>query len=69
MLLFVHLLRVQTVFLGWSELICFAAGWIEIIGSISIGALVFEGAAAMNSDADADVWSLKLTAFLGGWTS
>jgi hypothetical protein len=55
MLLFVRLLHVQTVSFGWNELICFEAGWIEIIGSISIEALVFEGAAAMNSDSDADV--------------
>jgi len=69
MLLFVHLLDVETVSLGLNELICFEAGWIEIIGSTSIEALVFEAAAAMNSDDGADVWSLKLTAFLGGWTS
>jgi|TARA_B110001450_G_C17196704_1_gene309647 hypothetical protein len=62
-------LLVETVSLGLKVLIYFEAGWIEIIGSTSIGALVFEAAAAMNSDDGADVWSLELTAFLGGWTS
>jgi hypothetical protein len=55
MLLFVRLLDVQTVSLGLNELICFEAGWIEIIGSVLIGVLVFEAAAAMNSDDGADV--------------
>ena len=54
MLLFVHLL-VETVSLGLKVSICFGVGWIEIIGSTSIEALVFEAAAAMNSDDGADV--------------
>lgn len=55
MLLFVHLLDVESASLGWNELICFEASWIEIIGSTSIEALVFEAAAAMNSGDGADV--------------